>query len=159
MFFPPDPEDYTEMRLAIALLGAFARGGLWGIVFGILLLIAYVIARLILWIIAYLFQLYRERLSSPSPYARYFNYLLRGALAIPAISLVLSTQEATEDFSIPLLKLGMAVFCVASVILDWYVGSTEQAETPLLEGVTIDDVVAWQNQVNEAYEAGLMARK
>jgi hypothetical protein len=162
MFFPPDPDDHTEMRILIAFLGAVARGGAWGIAFGLLLLIAYAIARLVLSIVVYLFQLYRERLTTPSPYSRYFRILLYIAMFVLIASYVVYDMYSQDDLhklSIALMWWDFGIFCVGSFVLDWRVGRLEQDEAPSLEGVTIDDVVAWQNQINEAYEAGLMARE
>jgi hypothetical protein len=52
--------------------------------------------------------------------------------------------------------IAFAAFSIASVAYDWYVSRNEQPDTSELEGVTLDDVVAWQRQINTAHDAGLL---
>jgi hypothetical protein len=159
MFFLPDPDDHTEWRLIIAFVGAIARADAWVFVFILLMLIAYAIWRFILRLLTYLVEVYQERVQGPSPYVWYFRILLGVGSVVLVTGIVLVSGSDTYENGLVLLCWGLGVFGVATLVLDWYAGRVEQKATPSLEGVTLDDVISWQNQVNEAYEAGLMARK
>jgi hypothetical protein len=156
----PDPDNRAEMWMVIQFVGGMARANGWVFLGILLLLFYYAVARIAYAVLMYLFHLYQERAFTPSPYRRWFRIALGSGIVVLIVGLFMAMQEGYTHYEgIIILCCGFGVFSVVSLILDWYFGRAEQAETPELESVTLDDVVAWQSQVNEAYDAGLMTRR
>jgi hypothetical protein len=155
----PDPDNRAEMWMVVNLVGGLSRANEWVFLGVLLLLVAYAVGRLALAIGTYLFHLYRERAFTPSPFTRYFRIALGIGLAVLLIGIILTRTEDTHAYGILVLCWGFGLFGITSVILDWLSSRAEQQETPLLAGVTLEDVVAWQEDINQAYDAGLIVRR
>jgi hypothetical protein len=147
MPFLPDPENSIEMKIIMVIAGGAVRTTDTFIMF-FALLILYVIARVILEVIIYLFRLYRDRAFTPSPHIQNFRILLGTGVVVLLVSFLLSH-----------LAIGFAIFSVASAAYDWYAGRNAKQEAPELEELNLKDIVAMQQLVNKAYDDGFMARK
>jgi len=156
MFFPPDPDSHIEMRMVIAFVGAISRADPWVILFIIFAVLCYAVVEYVFKIVEYIIKLYQEYASRPEPYARYFRITLAVSALVFFVGVILLVQHSTHDIGVAVLCCGFGAFGVVSALLDWEAGRAEQEETLTLEDVTYDDLIMWQNQVNEARDAGLM---
>jgi hypothetical protein len=147
MFMMPDMDNNIEMRIVVAIASGAVRTADTFVMF-LLLFVCYIVVRAGIEIAIYLFRLYRERAFTPSPHMQHFRILLGAGVVVLLVSFLLGV-----------VAIGFALFCVASTAYDWYIGRSEKQETPELEGATLDDVVAWQHDVNAAYDSGLMERR
>ena len=141
----PDMDNRTEMWMVVNIAGGLARANEWVFLGVLCLLIAYGLARILIEVCRYLFAMYRERAFTPSPHMQNFRNLLMGGAVVLVLSAIFGG-----------FFIAFAAFSIASVAYDWYVSRNEQPDTSELEGVTLDDVVAWQRQINTAHDAGLL---
>jgi hypothetical protein len=143
----------------INLVGGLSRANEW-VFLGVLFLLAcYIIGRVAYAILAYLFKLYRQRAFTPSPFTRHFRIALGVGVVVLLVGFTLTRSEDTHAYGVFVLSWGFCVFGVTSFILDWLASRSERIAPAQLEGVTLGDVVKWQQEVNQAYDEGLIERR
>ena len=151
MWFLPDPDDHTEMRLVVGIATAFGHSGNEWIFLGLLvLLVVYITARITIAITVYLFTLYSERAFGSSPYVRIFRIVLAVAAVVLIIGVVLIRQETTAPIGVTVLSYGFGVFGVVSAALDWYFSRRERTAAPALTNVNLQNIAQWNVMTQKA---------
>ena len=159
MFLPPDTDSRTEMWMVIQMAAAISRANEWVFLGVLLLLLCYAIGRLFWAILKYLYALYKQRLTEAALHAHHFRIALGSALVVALIGALLARSDAYHELGILLLSIDFCLFSLFSVGYDWYLRWREPPQALLPEETTYDDIIAWQHQVNEAYDAGLLIER
>ena len=158
LMVPPDPDDNREMWMTLQIVSALGRTDMNTFVMLLILLVLYAAVRIFIAVCVYLFRLYRERAFTPNAYQHLFRITLMVGGGLATVALLGMASPDTYDAGVVLLCYVFGAFSITSAVLDWYAQRQGPQETLALEGLTADEVLDWQGQVNDAYDQGLVAR-